>query len=48
MSNSQTYFPFQLYFQNVYQHRVGKWLIHGTERLKDNQLQSLGLPCKIS
>ena len=26
----------------------GKWLIHGTKRRKDNQLQSLELPCRIS
>ena len=25
----------------------GKWLIHDTERRKDNQLQSLNLPCRI-
>ena len=30
------------------QHRGGKWLIHGTKHHKDNQLQSLQLPCKIS
>ena len=24
----------------------GKWLIHGTKRRKDNQLQSLELPCR--
>ena len=30
------------------QHRGGKFLIHGTKRHKDNQLQSLELPCKIS
>ena len=26
------------------QHTGGKWLIHGTKRHKDNQLQSLELP----
>ena len=26
----------------------GKWLIHGTKRRKENQLQSLELPCRIS
>ena len=26
----------------------GKWLIHGTKRRKDNQLQSLELPSRIS
>ena len=40
MSNLQTY-HFKLDFQNVDQHTRGKWLIHGTIRRKDNQLQSL-------
>ena len=44
MSNLQTYY-FKLDFQKVDQH---KWLIHGTKRRKDNQLQSLELPCRIS
>ena len=35
-------------FQKVDQHAGGKWLIHGTKRRKDNQLQSLKLPCRIS
>ena len=35
-------------FQKVDQHAVGKWLIHDTKRRKDNQLQSLKLPCRIS
>ena len=50
MSNLQTYYHFQLDFQKVDQHTGGKWLIHGTKRLKDNQLQSLVhvLPCRIS
>ena len=48
MSNLQTYYHFKLDFQNVNQHIGGKWLIHGTKRRKDNQLQSLELPCKIS
>ena len=39
---------FKLDFQNVEQHTGGKWLIHGTEPRKDNQLQSLELPCRIS
>ena len=30
------------------QHTGGKWLIHGSQRRKDNQLQSLELPCRIS
>ena len=32
----------------MHQYTGGKWLIHGTKRRKDNQLQSLELPCKIS
>ena len=43
MWNLQTYY-FKLDFQNVDQHTGGKWLIHGTKRRKDNQLQSLELP----
>ena len=32
----------------VDQHAGGKWLIHDTKHRKDNQLQSLKLPCRIS
>ena len=32
----------------VDQHAGGKWLIHDTKRRKDNQLQSLKLPCRLS
>ena len=39
---------FKIDFQKVYQHAGGKWLIHDTKRRKDNQLQSLKLPCRIS
>ena len=46
-SNLQTYY-FKLNFQKVDQHTGGKWLTHGTKRRKDNQLQSLELPCRIS
>ena len=35
-------------FQKVDQHAGGKWLIHDSKRRKDNQLQSLKLPCRIS
>ena len=35
-------------FQKLDQHAGGKWLIHDTKRRKDNQLQSLKLPCRIS
>ena len=48
MSDLQTYYHFKLYFQKVDQHTGGKWLIHGTKRHKDNQLQSPELPCIIS
>ena len=48
MSNLQTYYHFKLDFQKVDQHTGGKWLIHGTKRRRDNQLQSLELPCRIS
>ena len=48
MSSLQTYDHFQLDFQNVEQHTGGNWLTHGTKRRKDNQLQSLELPCRIS
>ena len=47
-SNLQTYYHFQLDFQKMDQHTGGKWLIHGTKRHKDSQLQSLELPCRIS
>ena len=46
-SNLQTYYHFKVDFQKVDQHTGGKWLIHGTKRHKDNQLQSLELPCRI-
>ena len=48
MSNLQTYYHFKLDFQQVEQHAGGKWLIHGTKRRNDNQLQSLDLPSRIS
>ena len=48
MSNLQTYFRFKIDFKKVEQHTRGKWLIHGTKRRKDNQLQSLELHCRIS
>ena len=35
-------------FQKVDQHAGDKRLIHDTKRHKDNQLQSLKLPCRIS
>ena len=48
ISNLQNYYHFKLDFQKVDQHIGGKWLIHGTTRHKDNQFQSLELPCRIS
>ena len=48
MPNLQTYYHFTLDFQKVDQHTGGKWLIHGSKRHNDNQLQSLELPCRIS
>ena len=48
MSNLQTYYPFKLDYQKVDQHTGGKCLIHGNKRRKDNTLQSLELPCRIS
>ena len=47
MSNLQTYY-FKLDFQKVDRHTGGKWLIHGTKRRKDNQLQSTERPYRIS
>ena len=50
MSNVQTYYMyhFKLDFQKVDKQTWGKWLIHGTKRCKDNDLQGLKLPCRIS
>ena len=39
---------FKIDFQKVDQHAECRWLIHNTKRRKDNQLQSLKLPCTIS
>ena len=47
MSNLETHYHFKLDFQKVDRHTGGKWLIHGTKQRKDNQLQSLELPCRI-
>ena len=48
MLNLQTQYHIKLDFQKVDQHPGDKWLIHGTKHHKDNQLQSLELPCRIS
>ena len=39
---------FKLDFQKVDQHTGGKWFIHSAKCRKDNQLQNLELPCRIS
>ena len=48
MSNLQLNWCLNIDFQKVNQRAGGKWLIHDTKRCKDNQLQSLKLPCRIS
>ena len=48
MSNLQPNYCLEFDFRKVDQHAGGKWLIHDTKRRKDNQLQSLKLPCRIS
>ena len=51
MWNNKKMFPYvqitNLDFQKVEQHTGGNWLIHGTKRRKDNQLQSLELLRRI-
>ena len=42
------YVRLRLISEKVDQHTGGKWLIHGTQNRKDNQSQTLELPCKIS
>ena len=48
MPNLQPYCHFKLDLRNVDQYTGGKWLINGTKRHKDNQLQNQELPCIIS
>ena len=48
MSNLQPNWCLKSIFQKVDQHAGGKWLIHDTKHRKDNQLQSLKLPYRIS
>ena len=48
MSNLQTHYHFKIDFQKVDQHTGAKWFIYGTKSRKDNQMQSLELPCRIS
>ena len=47
MSNLQPNCCLKKDFQKVDQHAGEKWLIHDTKHSKDNQLQSLKLPCRI-
>ena len=48
MSILQSHCHFKLDFQNVDHYTGGKWLIRGTKHQRDNQLQSLELPCRIT
>ena len=48
MPNLQPSCCLKIDFQKVDQHAGGKCLIHDTKRHKDNQLQSLKLPSRIS
>ena len=48
MSNLQLNWCLKIDFQKLDQHAGGKWIIHDTKRRKDNQLQSLKLPCRVS
>ena len=48
MSNLQPNWCLKIDFEKVVQHAGGKWLIHDTKGRKDNQLQSLKLPCRMS
>ena len=48
MSNLQPNCCFKVDFQKVDQHAEGKRLIHDPKRRKDNQLQSMKPPCRIS
>ena len=48
MSNLQPNWCLKIDLQKVDQHAGGKWLIHDIKRRKDNQLQSLKPPCRIS
>ena len=48
MPSLQTYYRFKRSFQKVHQNTGGKWLINDAKKHKDNHLQILELPCKIS
>ena len=47
MSNLQTHYHIKLDLRKVDQHTGGKWLIRSIKYHKDNQLQSLGHPCRM-
>ena len=46
VNKNKSYFEAYIYLKEK-KHIGAKWLIHGTKRRKDNQLQSLELPCII-
>ena len=49
LSNVQPNCCLKVDFQKVDQHAgASAWLVHDTKRRKDNQLQSLKFPCRIS
>ena len=48
MASVTNQLSFKAYVRKLHQHARGKWLIHGTKHHKENQLQSLRLPCKIT
>ena len=48
ISNLLTHYHFKLDFQKVDKRTGGKWLLQGTKHHKDNQLQSLEVPCRMS
>ena len=48
MSNLQPKCCLKVDFQKVDKDTGGTWLIHDTKRRKDNKLQSLKRPCRIS
>ena len=48
MPNLQTHYNFKIDLQKVDLHAGCMWLIHGTQHRKNNQLQNLELPCRIS
>ena len=48
MSHLHNHYRFKLDFWNVDEHTGDKWLIHGTNHGKNNQLQSLEILCTTS